>query len=90
MIPIIAASMLLMAWALMVYVFTDTLRPVRIAQMGLGIGVLFAVYLSVDTVYRARLIGACGRRHGVGVDPVRHGGALHWRAFPQRLVPSCQ
>ena len=55
-IPIIAASMLLMAWALMVYVFTDTLRPVRIAQMGLGIGVLFAVYLSVYTVYRARLM----------------------------------
>ena len=55
-IPIIAASMLLMVWALTVYLFTDTLRPVRIAQMGLGIGVLFAVYLSVDTVYRARLM----------------------------------
>ena len=55
-IPIIAASMLLMVWALTVYLFTDTLRPVRIAQMGLGIGVLFAVYLSVDTVCRARLL----------------------------------
>ena len=54
--PIIMVAVLLMAWALTVYLFTDTLRPVRIAQMGLGIGVLFAVYLSVDTVYRARLL----------------------------------
>ena len=55
-VPIMVVSALLMVWALAVYVFTDTLRPVRIAQMGLGIGVLFAVYLSVDTVYRARIL----------------------------------
>ena len=54
--PVITVSVLLMVWALAVYLFTDTLRAVRIAQMGLGIGVMFGVYLAVDTVYRARLL----------------------------------
>ncbi len=55
-IPIIAVSLLLTAWALTVYLFTDTLKPARLAQMALGVGILFAVYLSVNSVYRATVV----------------------------------
>lgn len=55
-LPIMAVSLLLLLWALAVYLFTDTLRPTRLATMGMGIGLLFAVYLSVDSVYRATLM----------------------------------
>lgn len=55
-LPVIAVSLLLLIWALTVYLFTDTLAPKRLAQMALGIGILFAVYLSVDSVSRATLL----------------------------------
>lgn len=55
-IPIIAVSLLLLIWALTVYLFTDTLFPMRLGQMGMGIGILFAVYLCVDSVRRGVLM----------------------------------
>ena len=55
-IPIIAVALLLLIWALAVYLFTDTLDPTLLAQMGMGIGVLFAVYLCVDSTRRAMLM----------------------------------
>ena len=57
-IPVVAVSALLAAWALAVYLFTDTLRSqwVRLVQMALGGGVLFAVYLSVDSMRRAKFM----------------------------------
>ncbi len=55
-LPTVVVSLLLLLWALAVYLFTDTLRPTRLATMGMGIGILFAVYLSVDSVYRATLL----------------------------------
>ena len=57
-IPVVAVSALLAAWALAVYLFTDTLQSqsVRLAQMALGCGVLFAVYLSVDSMRRAKFM----------------------------------
>ncbi len=55
-IPAMAVSLLLTTWALAVYLFTDTLDWTRLAQMALGIGVLFAVYVSVDSVRRAKWV----------------------------------
>ncbi len=51
-IPIIVVSLLLLVWALAVYLFTDTLRLERLGQMAIGVGILLAVYLSVDNVYK--------------------------------------
>ncbi len=51
--PIMAVSALLTAWALAVYLFTDTLHLPRLSQFVLGMGVLAAVYYSVDTAPRA-------------------------------------
>ena len=55
-IPIIAVALLLLIWALAVNLFTDTLNPTLLAQMGMGIGVLFAVYLCVDSTRRVVLM----------------------------------
>ncbi len=57
-IPIIAVSLLLLTWMLAVYLFTDTLVPKRMGQIVMGIGILFAAYLSVDSVRRATLAAA--------------------------------
>ena len=55
-IPVIAVSLLLLLWALAVYLFTDTLAWKRLGQIALGIGVLFAVYVSVNSLRRAALL----------------------------------
>ena len=55
-VPVIAVSLLLFLWMLAVYLFTGTLEPVRLAQIVLGVGVLFAVYTCVDSVHRAKLM----------------------------------
>lgn len=55
-IPAMAAASLLALWALAVYLYTDTLNPTLMAKLLLGIGILLAVYLSVDRVPRARLL----------------------------------
>ncbi len=55
-IPAIAVSALLAAWMLAVYLRTDTLDPTRLGRMALGVGVLFAAYLSVDSIYRVKLM----------------------------------
>ena len=55
-VPVIAVSLLLFLWMLAVYLFTGTLDSVRLAQMVLGVGVLFAVYTCVDSVHRAKLM----------------------------------
>ena len=55
-IPIITVALLILIWALAVNLFTDTLNPILLAQMGMGIGVLFAVYLCVDSTRRAVLM----------------------------------
>ena len=54
--PVIALSLLLLAWALVVHLRTDTSAPVRLAQVALGIGVLCATCLCVDSVRRAALM----------------------------------
>lgn len=53
-LPVLAVSLLLVLWELAVYLFTDTLDGTRMGQVALGVGLLFAVYLSVDSVHRAR------------------------------------
>ena len=55
-IPILAVALLLLIWASAVHLFTDTLDSTLLAQMGLGIGILFAVYLCVDSTRRAALM----------------------------------
>ena len=55
-IPIIAVSLLLTAWMFAVYLFNDFLAPERLMKTALGIGILFAVYLSVNSVRRATLM----------------------------------
>ena len=52
-IPILAVSSLLLVWAAAVYLLTDTLSLARLMHMTLGIGALFAVFVSVDSVFRA-------------------------------------
>lgn len=54
--PVIALSLLLLAWALVVHLRTGTSAPVRLAQVALGIGVLCATCLCVDSVRRAALM----------------------------------
>ncbi len=53
-LPVMAVATLLALWALAVYVATDTLDVLRLAKMALGIGVLFAVFVCVDSLRRAR------------------------------------
>lgn len=52
-VPILAVSSLLLVWAAVVYLSTDTLYLPRLMHMTLGIGALFAVFVSVDSVFRA-------------------------------------
>ena len=56
LIPAMAAASLLALWALAVYLYTDTLNPTLMAKMLLGIGILLAVYLTVDNLQRAVLL----------------------------------
>ncbi len=56
LLPLLLVSVLLTVWAAIVYLRTDTLALVRIGTMGLGIGILFAVYVSADRVDRIRLM----------------------------------
>ncbi len=55
-IPMIAVSLSLLIWGLTVHLFTDALFPTRLGQTGMGIGILFAVYLCVDSVRRGVLM----------------------------------
>ncbi len=55
-IPALVVSALIMAWALAVYLLNDSFDATRFLQMFLGVGLLFAVYLSVDSAQRARLM----------------------------------
>ncbi len=55
-IPIVAVSSLVLAWALTVHMFTNTFRPVILGQLALGIALLAPVYLFVDSVRRATLL----------------------------------
>ena len=54
--PVIALSLLLLGWALAVHLRTGTSAPVRLAQIVLGIGVLCATCLCLDSVRRAALM----------------------------------
>lgn len=54
--PLLVASLSLTIWATIVYLYTDTFFLKRILQMGAGIGILLAVYYSVDSVYRIKLM----------------------------------
>ena len=56
LLPALTVSLLLLLWALTVYLRTDTLAPTTIAKMAVGIGIMFAVYLAVNTPQRARLL----------------------------------
>lgn len=55
-IPMIAVSVSLLIWGLAVHLFTDARFPTRLGQTGMGIGILFAVYLCVDSVRRGVLM----------------------------------
>lgn len=56
LIPALAVSLLLLLWAITVYLRTDALDPTTIAKMTVGVGIMFAVYLAVTTPQRARLL----------------------------------
>ena len=51
--PAIAAALLLLAWSIGVHLCAGQAVPVELAQLGLGIGVLAAAALAVDTIERA-------------------------------------
>lgn len=53
-LPAVLVAALMPLWALAVYLATDTLDARRLAKMGLGIGILFAVFVCVDNLRRAR------------------------------------
>ena len=56
-LPIAGISLGLLAWAAVVYVtFSDAVASVLLAQITLGIGILFAAFVSVDSVYRAVIV----------------------------------
>ena len=52
-LPVLAAAVSMLLWALAVYSATDTLDANRLAKMALGIGVLFAVFVCVSNARRA-------------------------------------
>ena len=56
LLPTLAVSALLTLWAFIVHRFSNNLEGVRLAQMILGVGVLFAMYLAVERASRARVI----------------------------------
>ena len=56
LLPALAVSLLLILWALAVYLRTNTLDPTTMAKMAVGVGIMFAVYLAVNTVPRAQLL----------------------------------
>lgn len=53
-LPVMVVATLVPLWASAVYLATDTLDVQRVAKMVLGIGILFAVFVFVDTMPRAR------------------------------------
>ena len=56
-LPIAAVCFGLLAWATVVYViFSDVVASALLAQIALGIGILFAAFVSVDSIYRAVLV----------------------------------
>ena len=56
LLPALTVSLLLLLWAMTVYLRTNTLDPTIIAKMAVGIGIMFAVYLAVNTIPRAQLL----------------------------------
>ena len=56
LVPVIAVGLALLAWAILVYTFTDTFDLRRVGQTAVGIGIMVAVYLAVTYVRRARLM----------------------------------
>ena len=59
-VPLAVISLLLVMWAAIVHVVNDTGPWLRVGKMGLGIGILFAVYLTVASAGRAWLMIATG------------------------------
>ena len=56
-LPITALCLAMLAWAAAVYlVFADAVDAVLLAQIALGIGILFAAFVCVDSVYRAAVV----------------------------------
>ena len=60
LVPLAAISVLLMIWAASVHIVNDTGTWLRVGKMALGIGILFAVYLTVTSAGRAWLMIATG------------------------------
>ena len=88
-IPVIAVSLLLALWMLAVYRFTDTFNTVLMGQTLLGIGVLFAVYLCVDSIHRAKLMALAIIAATLVSALWGNGRGFHRRSFPQRLATNC-
>ena len=59
-IPLAVVSLLLMVWAAIVHVVNDTGPWLRVGKMGLGIGILCAVYLTVTSAGKAWFMIAAG------------------------------
>lgn len=56
-LPITALCLAMLAWAAAVYlVFADAVDAVLLSQIALGIGILFAAFVCVDSVYRAAVV----------------------------------
>ena len=60
LVPLAAISVLLMIWAASVHIVNETGTWLRVGKMALGIGILFAVYLTVTSAGRAWLMIATG------------------------------
>ena len=56
LVPVAAVGLALLAWAILVYTFTDTFDLRRVGQTAVGIGIMVAVYVAVTDVRRARLM----------------------------------
>lgn len=56
-LPITALCLAMLVWAAAVYlIFADSVDTVLLAQIALGIGILFAAFVCVDSVYRAAVM----------------------------------
>ena len=58
-LPIVITGLLLLIWAVTVYLVNDTLVARRVAQMALGIGIVGAVSVCVNTVAKASAVALC-------------------------------
>ena len=56
LLPVLALSLILTVWALIIHIASGNLEILRIGQMALGVALFLAVYIGVERVDRARIL----------------------------------